>query len=159
MLSATVCLIQTELSQRILSLIEQRFGIPKNHCILSATHTHSGPNTAGETGWGTIDEKYCHGIFIPAIFSTTEKAIHSTRPVKMGVGKGTSLIGINRRELNESNHIQLGQNPWGSFNPEMTVISFADLNGKRYANIIHYGAHGTAAGLNHEISRHYDRHP
>ena len=35
----------------------------------------------------------------------------------------------------------------------MTVISFADESGKPVANLIHYGAHGTAAGLNHEITR------
>ncbi|MBQ8893952.1 MAG: neutral/alkaline non-lysosomal ceramidase N-terminal domain-containing protein [Clostridia bacterium] len=153
MLSATVCLIQTELSQRILSLIEQNFGIPKKNCMLSATHTHSGPNTAGETGWGDIDTKYCDEIFIPAIRSAVEKATNHIQPVKMGTAHGTSLVGINRREITEDNETVLGQNPWGCFNPKMTVISFADLNGNKIANIVHYGAHGTAAGANHEISR------
>lgn len=153
MLSATVCLIQTELSQSILSFIEQKFGVPKQNCMLCATHTHSGPNTAGETGWGAIDKQYCDEIFIPAILSATEKAINNTKAVKMGVACGTSLVGINRRELNENNDVVLGQNPWGCFNPEMTVLSFNDFNGNPIANIIHYSAHGTAAGVNHEITR------
>ncbi len=153
MLSATVCLIQTALSRRILSLIEQTFDIPKQNCMLCATHTHSGPNTAGETGWGDIDKKYCDEIFIPAILSATEKAIHNVKTVQMGVARGTSLVGINRRELNENNEVVLGQNPWGSYNPEMTVISFADAENRPVANLIHYGAHGTAAGINHEITR------
>ena len=35
----------------------------------------------------------------------------------------------------------------------MTVISFADEDGRVVANIVHYGMHGTCAGRNHEISR------
>lgn len=153
MLSATVCLIKTELSQNILSLLEEKFNIPKQNCILSATHTHSGPNMAGVEGWGDIDKKYCDEIFIPGVLSATEKAIKNAKAVKMGVAAGDSLVGVNRRELNDKNSIVLGQNTWGSFNPEMTVISFTDLQNKPIANIIHYGAHGTASGRNHEITR------
>ena len=153
MLSATVCLIRTELSQRILSLIQEKFSIPKECCMLCATHTHSGPNTAGTSGWGDIDSEYCEGIFIPAILSATEKAVSSAQPVRMGTTSGISLTGINRRELSRKNTVVLGQNPWGCFNPRMTVISFVNLQGAPVANMIHYGAHGTAAGKNHEISR------
>ena len=153
MLSATVCLIGTPLSRQILSMIEQSFAIPEKNCMLSATHTHSGPNTAGQVGWGNIDTEYCEGIFIPAVMSATQKAIKNATPVKMGVAAGTSLVGINRRELNENNEVKFGQNPWGPFNPEMTVISFVDGEGKVVANMIHYGAHGTAAGINNEITR------
>lgn len=152
MLSATVCLIQTKYAKEILSEIEQKFGIPKENCLLSATHTHSGPNTAGQVGWGDIDKKYCDGIFLPSILSAVKSAMSNARPVKMGVAQGDSLVGINRRELNENNELKLGQTPWGPFNPKMSVISFVS-DGENVANIIHYGAHGTAAGKNTEISR------
>lgn len=153
MLTATVCLIQTELAKRILSMIEQKFKIPKENCMLCATHTHSGPNTSGTTGWGDIDEEYCSGIFIPSILLAVEKAIDSAEPVRMGTADGNSLIGINRREFGDDNSIIFGQNRWGCLNPKMTVISFIADSDKTVANIIHYGAHGTAAGKNHEISR------
>ena len=51
------------------------------------------------------------------------------------------------------NFIELGQNPWGSFNPKMTIVSFINDLGENVAILIHYGAHGTAAGKNHEITR------
>ncbi|MBR6794772.1 MAG: hypothetical protein IKM52_01530 [Clostridia bacterium] len=44
------------------------------------------------------------------------------------------------------NTIVFGQNPWGVFNPCMTVISFRTEEGKPYANLVHYGVHLTAAG-------------
>lgn len=153
MVSITVCAIQTALAQNILALIQERFGIPKNNCMLCATHTHSGPVTLGTSGWGDLDQKYCDEIFIPAILKAVKKAVDNIQPVKMGTASGNSFVGINRRALNEENEIELSQNPWGPFNPKMTVISFADLSGNKIANIIHYGAHGTAAGRNVEITR------
>ena len=71
----------------------------------------------------------------------------------MGLAVGDSSIGVNRRQLNSQNKIMLGQNPWGPYDPKMTVISFADEDGIVVANIVHYGMHGTCAGKNHEISR------
>ena len=44
MISATVCLINSDLSDEILSEISSRYGIPKQNCLLHATHTHSGPD-------------------------------------------------------------------------------------------------------------------
>ena len=73
MVSVEVCLINTQLAQDILARIEENYGIPKENGMLCATHTHSGPNTAGETGWGEIDRPYCDGIFVPQILSAVEK--------------------------------------------------------------------------------------
>lgn len=153
MLSITVCLINTELSKNIAKLISEEFGIPEENCMLSATHTHSGPNTSGATGWGDIDKEYCSNIFIPRILAAVKQAKGAAVPVKMGVASGESLIGVNRREINLNNKVVLGQNKWGSFNPNMTVLSFANEQNKVVANIVHYGLHGTAAGPNTEITR------
>lgn len=139
MLSVTVCLIRTGLSRQILSLIEEQFSIPKENCMLCATHTHSGPNTAGTSGWGDIDREYCEKIFVPAILSATGKAVRGIQPVKMGTARGISLTGINRRELSPKNTVILGQNPWGCFNPQMTVISFVDDRGGYEVTMFLYG--------------------
>ena len=66
---------------------------------------------------------------------------------------GESLVGINRRERLEDNTVKLGQNPWGPYDPKMTVISFKTESGEIKASMVHYGCHGTAAGLQTEISR------
>ena len=62
MLSATICSWQSELADRIVQTIEARSGIPATHCILHATHTHSGPNVTGSYGW-------CCGTYGTACFS------------------------------------------------------------------------------------------
>lgn len=88
------------------------------------------------------------------ILEAVAEAKAKTTPVKMGVAEMDSLIGINRRQFKpDTGKIILGQDPDGVFDPKLTVISFTDGDGKPVANIIHYGCHGTAAGVNHEITR------
>jgi len=156
MISLTLCLIHNDLSNKVLDLIEKEVGINRNACMISAIHTHSGPNTAGEVGWGEIDREYCDKIFFPAILKVATNAKSNPVPVKVGAAAGKSLVGVNRREIHKrwgKQVARLGQNPDAPVNTQMTVISFEDNDGKNIANIIHYGAHCTAAGENHEITR------
>ncbi|MBQ9116624.1 MAG: neutral/alkaline non-lysosomal ceramidase N-terminal domain-containing protein [Clostridia bacterium] len=153
MITASLCLIKTSLYERIEKMITERFGIPAENIMIHATHTHSGPNVAGTVGWGDVDTEYVEGIMIPALMKVVEKAVADQTAVTMGIARGESLVGINRRQIDVNNRVILGQNPWGSFDPRMTVLSFKGTDGKIKANLIHYGAHGTASGMNKEISR------
>lgn len=153
LLSATVASIQTALADEIRERIEELYGIPRAACILHCTHTHSAPNLTGTVGWGDIDSVYYDSIFLPRLLHAVVEAVRAPIPVKMGVAAGESLIGVNRRELKADNTVVLGQNPWGPFDPTMTVLSFVDFGGKPIANVVHYGMHGTCAGKNYEISR------
>lgn len=158
LISATVCEIDTDMLSGLRKTIGEENGVSSDAIIISATHTHSGPTLAGFPGWGDIDWDYYNEIFRPQILTAAEKAWNALQPVVMGVGSGTSLVGINRRELTKENQIILGQSPWGCFNPEMTVISFKNAEGKTVANIVHYGAHGTCAGVTPAISRDWSGH-
>ena len=124
MVSVTVCEIHNDLIATLLDTIEHELGIPRNCCQLHATHTHSGPNTTGAFGWGDIDREYCDTIFIPKVLSAAREAVKDPQPVRVGTACGDSFVGINRDELKSDNKIILGQNPWGCFDPKMTVISF-----------------------------------
>ena len=153
LINVTVCEMQTALSDRIRAKVAEAIGITKEAVIFSATHTHTAPTVMTMFGWGDIDTEYVEAIFEPQILEAALEAAKEPVPVTMGVAAGTSLAGINRRELRMDNTIGLGQNPWGPFNPEMTVASFKNENGEVIANMIHYGAHATSAGLCTRISR------
>ena len=153
MISLTLCLIQNKLSDRISEMIESKFSISKQNCMISATHTHSGPDTAGMIGWGDMDEDYIENVLIRRIMQSVEDAIQSKQSVTVGYACGNCLACVNRREIKADNRVVLGQNPEGSFDPTMTVISFKNEAGEKVANIIHYAGHGTCAGANREISR------
>ena len=152
LVSATVCLVGTDINENLLAEIEEKFDIPKDNIIIHSIHTHSGPVLVESVGWGSPDFEYLEKIFRPALISSVSEAIESAEPVKMAIARGESLVGINRREIAVNNTVRLGQNPWGPFDPRMTVISFKNKN-ETVASLVHYGAHATAAGKNHEITR------
>ena len=158
MISVCVCLINTQLDKKTREKISEKTGVCPQNILLCATHTHSGPALEGESGWGDIDMVYYEKIFLPQIIKCSEEALGNLQPVTMAVASGESRIGINRRELTPKNTIQLGQNPWGVYNPEMTVISFKNADGKIIGNMVHYGMHGTAAGAATAISRDWSGH-
>jgi neutral ceramidase len=153
LISITVCQINTELSNAIRKQIGSVLDIPADNVILSATHTHSGPRTNGMPGWGDIDKEYCDRIFIPRILNAAKEAVNNLRPAKLGIGTTESFVGVNRRQYGADGVTRLGQNPWGYFDKTMTVLSFKGVDNKPIANIVHYGAHCTAAGNNTEITR------
>lgn len=153
LISVTVCAVNDDLQYRLRSEISKQTGVPVGNIIISATHTHSGPNTTGGTGWGDIDNEYIDNIFFDALVNAAVDSTKNMIPVLVSTAVGKSYVGMNRRELNDKNAVELGQNPWGPFNPDMTVISFKNLDGEIVGNIISYGCHGTSAGLNHEITR------
>ena len=153
LISVTLGGVNEDITDCIFESIYKKHGIPKEASLLNSIHTHSAPNVSGGYGWGEVDKKYRDEIFIPKTLLAVDEAISSAIPVEMAIASGESKIGINRRQLMLDNTVELGQNPWGAFNPKMTILSFRDLKGKSIANIIHYGAHATAAGANSEISR------
>ncbi len=153
LITVSLCVIGFDINEEIVSMLSEKFDIPKYNIILCATHTHSGPITKFQAGWGDIDRKYIDEKMIPGILEAVEKAVSSKVPVKVGIGQGESLVGCNRRQQMPDNTIALGQNPWAPLNKNMTVISFKDEDGNIVANIIHYGCHGTAAGGNKQVTR------
>lgn len=153
LISATVCLFDNGLSDEIRKETAAAAGIRSDYVILAATHTHSGPCTAALAEHGEIDKIYCREILIPKTISAVQQAMCSIEPALIGVSSVFSEVGINRRQLGIDGSVILGQNPWGLFDPEMTVIAFRSPQGKPIANIIHYGAHNTAAGFINMITR------
>lgn len=153
LVTVSLCVIGFDINEKTVTMISEKFDIPKHNIILCATHTHSGPITKFQAGWGDCDNKYIEEIMIPGIMNACDEAVGKMQPVKVGIGTGESLVGCNRRQIYPDNSVHLGQNPWGPLNKQMTVISFKGDDGSIVANIIHYGCHGTAAGNNKEVSR------
>lgn len=154
LLSLSVGDIQTQLAQTLRKIAGEAAGIDKENVIIAATHTHSAPNVSGMEGWGDVDHEYIDKILVPALVSASKRAAESLRPAKIAVGVTRSEVGINRRQQLRNGFIQLGQNPWGCFDPSMTLLCIRGADDKKgIVNIIHYGCHGTAAGNNREITR------
>lgn len=153
LVTCDVCEIDNDLATLARKEASGAAGIPVQNIVLSATHTHSAPNVAGLEGWGGVDMEYAEKYFIPAIKKASVKAVSSMKKAVLGVSSTSSNVGMNRREITRDGRIILGQNPWGVYDPEMTVIAIKGEDGEGIVNMVHYGCHGTAAGMNTEISR------
>ena len=145
LISADMCNIRDDTLVAVQNAMEEASGLPMGNLILACTHTHSGPSC--------YDTHYISTIFIPALKKAIHTALSSMKPALMGIGTTHSEVAINRREIKENGKVALGQNPFGSFDPTMTVVSFREPNGTPIGNLIHYGCHNTAAGSNPEITR------
>jgi hypothetical protein len=104
-------------------------------------------------GWGEIDRPYYETILLPAALQAGKDAVNGLQDAQLAVGTTHSDVGVNRREILPNGDVCLGQNPFGCYDPEMTVVTIRGADGKGILNLIHYGCHGTAAGCNREISR------
>ena len=54
--------VNLELTRKVRMLVEAGTGIPGQHLLLSATHTHSGPGIPRWADWGARDEEYLSGL-------------------------------------------------------------------------------------------------
>ena len=151
LISATVCLVEESIVDELRVLIQENTGV--QYVMLAATHTHSGPITARLPGWGDVDRPYVDEIFIPGCMKAACQALERLTRAKVGISTTKSDVGVNRRQIIEDGSTILGRNSWGLYDSMMTVIAFRDMEGNPLANIVHYGAHCTAAGANHEITR------
>ncbi len=146
--------IQTALCDDIREKISNYCSITQKNILVSSTHTHSAPNLSGTPGWGELNMDYYNNIFVPAALKASKEAITSLEPAEIAVGVTHSNVGVNRRQQNLDGSIGLGQNPYACYDPNMTVIAIRNAENKKgILNLIHYGCHGTSAGVNHEITR------
>lgn len=146
LISLDVCNLnwpRTELCQAI----TEACGVPAERVILSCTHTHSGPTAA------TVDGADFMEILKPGVARAAAAAVEALRPAQMGWGTAWSDVAVNRRQIQEDGTVILGQDPYGTWDPTMTVISFRETDGTPIGNLIHYGCHNTASGRNDEITR------
>ena len=154
MLTAEIGDINNELCENIRNEISEKCSVPYENIMVSSTHTHSAPNLSGVVGWGDIDGEYYTSIFLPAVITASAKAIEDLQPAEIAVGVIKSEVGVNRRQQFPDGNIGLGQNPHGCFDPNMTVASIRNSETKEgILNLIHYGCHGTSAGLTDAITR------
>lgn len=149
--SAEVCNFLVEIVETIKDALVEATGVEAGHIFLSCTHTHS----SAHTSWDFEEpDGFVKKIFIPRAIEAAKEALAAMRPAKMGVGTTHSDVAVNRREIKEdTGTVKLGQNPWGSWDPIMTVVAFRQPDGTPIGNIVHYGCHNTASGKNDTITR------
>jgi hypothetical protein len=134
-------------------LISDRIGISPENIMITAVHNHGGPvtRTYEKDVPETVDNylKSLQEKFVNMSVQASEKTV----PFRMGIGKGSCDMNINRRAEFADGSIGLGRDPSKPCDHEVDVVKFEDLNNNTLAVFINWPCHGTASGQeNFEIT-------
>ena len=77
MVTCTLCALNMELTQRLQKAAGKIAGVPAENVLISATHTHSGPNTSYNSAWGNEDTQYIETILFPGVLKAAREAVQS----------------------------------------------------------------------------------
>jgi hypothetical protein len=131
--------------------ILQACGLEPSGLFLCAIHTHSAPALTLNAEKGHPNNvaytKWLQGKLVEVV----RQALDRLTPVKLGVGSGSSPVGVNRREVTQDNtgkpRIVLGRNPWAVTDREVQVLKVARADSRDpLAVIFAYPTHSTSLG-------------
>ena len=114
--------------QAIAAAIERTAGIPRQHVLLNASHTHAAHSLGkGERGRTELAGK---------IAGAAARAIRGSRPASLGYGEGTIDFNINRRVIGPDGKAKAGLNPAGIVDRRVKVLRIDHGDGVAPAGVI-----------------------
>jgi hypothetical protein len=130
--------------------LSEHTGVPIEAIYYGGTHAHTSPSVRVDPDVpGTAP--YVEFVYDQMIAAANE-AIASLRPATVGIGYANSYINTNRQrfyELEDGSRVGAqGYNPTGPSDKTLSVIRFADMQGKPIAFIVHYAMHLTSMYAN-----------
>jgi len=152
-LSCDLVGIPPELVREVREYARINLGIEREHVLISATHTHSGPTVSVIRGMGEPLPTYMKDLR-EKVKKALKEADKDYREVKMKVGRGKVKVGINRRERTKEG-VKLGLNPEGPLDEELGLISFWKEDEEPEVFLVNYACHPVSLGINFEISADY----
>ena len=123
----------------------ERFSLKPGEIFLSAIHTHSGPTPTLEPDGYANNVEYTQ-VLKTRLLEAVGQALQEIEPVQMGVGRGFSPVGCNRREKQSDGSVKLGRNPYGPTDKEVLVMKLARPDGTPLAALFDYATHATSLG-------------
>lgn len=109
--------------------------------ILTATHTHSGPQTSDRFTASLGDPDMAYITYLEErVLEGVSLAEQGMEPVTMERGKGRSPIGIHRR-ISKEGAIEFGPNASGPVDHDLSVIRFMAAGDRVKAALVHYACH------------------
>jgi hypothetical protein len=117
--------------------------------IVTASHTHSGPNILDEYPGHRPPE--WETVAISKIADAVSQASHHLTPARIGTGNGEIYIGYNRRQVQPDGSVFVlwtnpGRQPTTPVDPTVLVIRVDDASGKPLAILVNYACHPVVLG-------------
>lgn len=133
-----------------------RFNLQPDQLFLAGTHTHSGPFLIlNRTYPHPNNYKYTLALQ-EKLIAVIDSAMRSLAPAQIGVGRGSSPIGANRRLKvpggpGEKDRIIMARNPDGPVDREVLVLKIARPDGMPIASLFDYACHSRSLNSQNKI--------
>jgi len=127
--------------------IERTLGIPREHILICATHTHSAPRLGAVSPGAIAHElsaeaaRYGENVY-ERMLDSLQRAREALRPARVGFGAGAVDININRDQLIDGAY-EIGRNSTGPSDKTLSVIDVVGVDGAPIAVLMVYGVHPT----------------
>lgn len=150
LLACDILFIQSPHVERIRERIGQRLNMPGAKVLINASHTHLGPTLPGwqkqeDDAQARLQESYL-AFLQEALVGVAALADERRQPARIGAGRGTAPLGMNRRERLPDGKVIIGENPQGAVDRDVSVLRLDDLAGKPIATVMSAAAHTVVLG-------------
>ena len=122
--------------------LEHLTGIPGQHIMVCATHTHYGPESANrdDAAIDSYDAAYRANLSYQ-LAGLVQEAQLAMMPARISMAQGESQIGVNRREKMPDGRIVLGRNPNGPIDRTLTVFRMESMEEVPIAALVSFATH------------------
>ncbi len=168
------CMIPSSVMDEAKRLIAQRSGLPADHVLISATHTHTAP-TCVSIFQSEADTNY-QQFLVPRVADAVQRAVNNLAPAQIGWGVGRVPEQVfNRRWRMKQGTVP--PNPFGGTNdlvkmnppvespnlvapagptdPEVSVVSVQTADGHPLAVLANYSLHYVGTSQGNDLSADY----
>ena len=149
MIGCDILCIRSPHVERFRQRIGDAIGIPEDHVLINASHTHLGamlPGWQAETGQQEELQRSYLAKLEESLVSAASMANAQLQPARIGARKWHVRIGVNRRERMSDGQIMIGRNPEGAVDHEVGVIRIDDLSGNPIVTVMSAAAHPIILG-------------
>lgn len=154
LVACDVLMIERDILDRAAQEIATRTGIPLDHILINATHTHHAPTTCTIHGY-TREEEFTRQVGRKVVEAAV-RAHEALTPVefRFRLGEESSVGRNSRLELADGTIFWVGPKddalrPTGPFDPQLPVLAFVRPDGRPEAVLFNHSTHtiGTLGGL------------
>ena len=145
-----LCSISPELTEEVRKRAASRSGIPAEHIILAATHTHTGPAYGGDLRRSVSDPRGYPAQLVEAVSESIVRASAAAVPLRLEVGAANqeTPIAFCRRFVMKDGHVQTWANyknpnivrEANPIDPEVAVLLVSDAERARAA-LVNFALH------------------
>lgn len=136
----------------------KKSGISRSQLAVTATHTHTGPETgvliniSGTplTGPELYSVKHYREQLLDKLEAVVNAALADRKPSKISYGKGQATFAMNRRMVENGKWVGFGKND-GPAEHDLPVLHIQDMQGKTRGILLNYACHGTTLVPKHNF--------